>query len=54
MLKRDDGLDRCRDHGEDGFGRWVGWGIVAHNLTQIARAQAAITGRAARPIRQAA
>ena len=54
VLKRDAGLDRCRDHGEDGFGRWVGWGIVAHNRTQIARAQATTTGRAARPIRQAA
>lgn len=54
VLKRDYGLDRCRDHGEDGFGRWVGWGIVAHNLTQIARAQAAATGRTARPVRRAA
>ena len=48
VLKRDAGLDRCRDHGEDGFGRWVGWGIVAHNRTQMARAQATTTGRAAR------
>ena len=28
VLKRDYGLDRCPDHGEDGFGRWVGWGIL--------------------------
>jgi IS5 family transposase len=46
VLKRDYGLARCRDHGEDGFGRWVGWGIVTHNLTQIAKTQAA---RASRP-----
>lgn len=46
VLKRDYGLARCRDHGEDGFGRWVGWGIVTHNLAQIAKIQAA---RAARP-----
>jgi len=46
VLKRDYGLDRCRDHGEDGFGRWVGWGIVTHNLAQIAKTQAA---RATRP-----
>lgn len=37
VLKRDYGLARCRDHGEAGFGRWVGWGIVTHNLAQIAR-----------------
>lgn len=52
VLKRDYGLDRCRDHGEDGFGRWIGWGIVAHNLTQIARAQTATTGRTAQPTRR--
>ncbi len=51
VLKRDYGLDRCRDHGEDGLGRWVGWGIVTHNLAQIARTEAA---RVARPGRQAA
>ncbi len=54
VLKRDYGLDRCRDHGEEGFGRWVGWGIVAHNLTQIARAQSATTARTTRPTRSAA
>jgi IS5 family transposase len=46
VLKRDYGLDRCRDHGEAGFGRWVGWGIVTHNLAQIAKRPAA---RASRP-----
>jgi hypothetical protein len=40
-LKRDYGLARCRDHGADGFGRWVGWGIRTHNLAQIAKTPAA-------------
>ena len=54
VLKRDYGLARCRDHGEDGFGRWVGWGIVAHNLAQIAKTQAARTTRPAPSARRAA
>jgi IS5 family transposase len=37
-LKRDYGLKRCRYHGERGFGRWVGWGILAHNLAKVAGA----------------
>jgi IS5 family transposase len=37
-LKRDYGLRRCRYQGERGFGRWVGWGIVAHNLAKVAGA----------------
>jgi IS5 family transposase len=41
VLKRCYGLDRCLDHGEDGLGRWVGWGIVIANLVQIARVRAA-------------
>jgi transposase, IS5 family len=43
VLKRCQGLDRCRDHGEEGFGRWVGWGIVVANLGKIAHAQATRT-----------
>jgi IS5 family transposase len=35
-LRRDFGLRRCRYRGERGFGRWVGWGIVAHNLARVA------------------
>jgi transposase, IS5 family len=35
VLKRRFGLDRCRYHGEAGMERWVGWGILAHNLRQI-------------------
>jgi IS5 family transposase len=40
VLKRDFGLDRCRDHGDAGMGRWVGWGIVTANLAQIAQTTA--------------
>jgi transposase, IS5 family len=41
ILKRCQNLDVCLNHGEDGFGRWVGWGIVTANLVQIARTQVA-------------
>ena len=44
VLKRDFGLDCCRYHGEAGMGRWVGWGIVTHNLAQIAHTVAARQG----------
>jgi IS5 family transposase len=37
-LKRDYGLKRSRYHGERGFGRWIGWGIVTHNLAKVAGA----------------
>jgi len=40
VLKRDFGLGRCLEHGADGMGRWVGWGIVTANLTKIAETQA--------------
>jgi IS5 family transposase len=39
VLDRAFGLDVCLDHGEEGMQRWVGWGILAHNLRQIARRQ---------------
>jgi IS5 family transposase len=39
--KRKHGLDCCLDHGEDGFDKWVGWGIIANNLTVMGRALAA-------------
>jgi transposase, IS5 family len=35
LLKRRFGLRRCRYHGQSGMERWVGWGILAHNLRQI-------------------
>lgn len=37
VLKRKHGLDRCLNHGQDGFERWVGLEIIAHNLTIIGR-----------------
>jgi IS5 family transposase len=37
VLRRGFELDRCRDHGEAGMGRWVGWGILTHNLAKIAQ-----------------
>jgi IS5 family transposase len=39
-LKRRHRLDRCRYHGENGMERWVGWGVIAHNLRKIAQASA--------------
>lgn len=45
VLKRKHGLDRCRNHGEDGFQRWVGWGVIANNLTVIGRKLAATPHR---------
>jgi IS5 family transposase len=41
VLQRAYELDRCRDHGEAGMGRWIGWGIVTANLERIARTLAA-------------
>jgi IS5 family transposase len=37
VLKRRFGLARCRYRGEAGMERWVGWGLLAHNLRQISR-----------------
>ncbi len=37
VLRRDYGLDCCLEHGDEGMGRWVGWGIVTHNLAKIAQ-----------------
>jgi IS5 family transposase len=41
LLKRRFGLARCRYHGEAGMERWVGFGILAHNLRQISWSMAA-------------
>jgi transposase, IS5 family len=41
VMKRRGQLGRCRDKGEEGFGRWIGWGVLSSNLHTIARAQAA-------------
>lgn len=40
VISRKHGLDRCRDKGENGFHRWVGWGVIANNLTMMAKGQA--------------
>jgi IS5 family transposase len=37
VLKRARQLDRCRDKGEAGFEKWVGWGCIVNNLVLIAR-----------------
>ena len=41
VMKRRGYLGRCRDKGEEGFGRWIGWGVLSSNLHAIARAEAA-------------
>ena len=37
VLKRCHELDRCRDHGQEGFEKWVAWGVIAANLKTIGR-----------------
>jgi IS5 family transposase len=37
VLRRRFGLRRCRAHGPAGLERWVGWGILAHNLRVLSR-----------------
>ncbi len=36
QLKRARQLNRCRNRGEEGLERWVGWGVIANNLVVIA------------------
>ena len=45
VLKRRFGLNRCRYRGEAGMERWVGWGLLAHNLRQIGRSVVAQPAR---------
>jgi IS5 family transposase len=45
LLKRRFGLARCRYHGELGMQRWVGLGLLAHNLRQISHCVAARSTR---------
>jgi IS5 family transposase len=40
VLKHRYGLARCPDHGEAGFHRWVGFGVLVANLVTIARTTA--------------
>jgi IS5 family transposase len=37
VIKRKYGLNRCRNRGQDGFQRWVGWGVIANNLTAMGK-----------------
>jgi len=37
VIKRKHGLDRCRNRGHDGFERWIGWGVIANNLTAMGK-----------------
>jgi len=37
VLKRRQGLRRCRYRGMDGMERWVGWGVIADNLIHFRR-----------------
>lgn len=39
-LKRRQRLERCLNHGDAGMERWVGWGVISHDLWKIAHAQA--------------
>jgi IS5 family transposase len=41
VLKRAYEVGRCRDHGDAGLERWVGWGVVTANLATIGRTVAA-------------
>ena len=38
VVKRRNGLDRCRYKGDDGMQRWVGLGVISDNLVNIGRA----------------
>lgn len=38
VVKRRNGLDRCRYKADDGMQRWVGLGVIADNLINIGRA----------------
>ena len=40
VSKRRGFLGRCREKGEEGFDRWVGWGVICSNLSTIARKMA--------------
>lgn len=39
VLKRCFGLTRCYDHGQENFEKYVGWAVIANNITSIARHQ---------------
>jgi IS5 family transposase len=37
VVSRKHGLNRCRNKGQIGFHQWVGWGVIANNLTAMGR-----------------
>lgn len=37
VISRKHGLARCRNRGRIGFEQWVGWGVIANNLTALGR-----------------
>lgn len=37
VISRKHGLDRCRNRGQIGFEQWVGWGVIANNMTALGR-----------------
>jgi IS5 family transposase len=37
VVKRRNGLDRCRYKGDDGMHRWVGLGVISDNLLNVGR-----------------
>jgi len=41
VCKRRGHLGQCRDKGEEGFERWVGWGVICSNLSIMGRTLAA-------------
>ena len=43
VLKRCYNLGRSLNHGQDGFHRWVGWGVITHNLNRIGSTVVAIS-----------
>jgi transposase, IS5 family len=46
-LKKRQKLDRCLNHGDAGMERWVGWGVISHDLWRIAQAQVQTTTQTA-------
>ena len=35
VLERKHGFQHCRNRGEKGFADWVGWAVIANNLTKL-------------------
>jgi IS5 family transposase len=41
VLERKHGFQHCRNRGEKGFACWVGWAVIANNLTKLGQGLAA-------------